>query len=338
MKLMDFKTFVIFAISLMAFYSCAKDVTEDDEAAQRRVLQAYLAVNHYDDIEPISDGLYVIENTPGKGAKVADSCFVYVRYSVRYLSGIYASTTYDSVAKQLGSYKNINFYGDYVWAIGDGTTTAPLESIVKTMNVGGKTTSVVAPWITSTTSGNSQYTVTTSSESENQLYDIEVTDMVLDINQHQIDMLEKFSAENYGGVDSLSKGFYCVKTYDSGVTDTIPNEKSLSIWYIGRYLDGKIFDTNIADTAKRYHIYDSSSSYASLSVTYNTDPEEIVSGSSVVLGFAKAITSPDITFGDKCEAFFDSENGYGASGKISGGKGVPGYYPMFFEIWIEKDE
>lgn len=326
--------------SLLVTVSCAKDVSETSEEVQRRILDSYLRVHNYQDIEPLDDGLYIIDSIGGRGEQVKDSCFLYIRYSVRYFSGDYNSTTYDSVAKLLGNYKVGNYYGTYVWAVGNGTLLSPIEKILLSMRVGGKTTSILPPWLTSTSTGDASYSVSYTSTENCLLYDIEVVDMTLDIDQRQIDDLEKFSEKYYGGLDSTKKGYYFLKTFDSGYKDTIAEGASISVDYIGRLLDGSIFDTNVKDTAKKYRIYDASNSYSGLSLTVEKDSAKIAEGSSsVVKGFATAVASKEMTFGDKCITFFNSTWGYGESGSIKSGKGVPGYTPMFFEIWIhEKDD
>lgn len=336
---LHFKNFLLLSVSLLLILSCAKEVSETTEEVQRRILNAYMNTHNFPDLETLDDGLYVLSRTEGTGDKVTDSCFIYIQYSVKYFSGIYSVSTYDSVAKLLGSYDHTKFYGDYVWAVGDGSLSDPVETVLHTMRVGGKTTSIIPPWLTAVEVESSGYSVTSSTDENCLIYDIQINDMYLDIDQHQIDLLEEFSNKYYGGVDSLSLGFYCVKTYDSGDTSTISDGTSIDVDYIGKLLDGTVFDTNIQDTAKKYGLYDASTTYSALSVSYYADSSQFAEESSVVLGFAKALTSHEMTYGDKCITFFDSNNGYGSSGSLSDGIGVPGYYPMFFEIWVrEKDD
>lgn len=331
------KHLLIFISFLLCVLSCAKDVSETSEEIQRRILNAYLNVHNYQNIEPIGDGIYIIDSVQGKGLQVYDSCYVFARYSSRYLSGEYASSTYDSIAKMMGTYANGKFYGNYVWSVGTGFVLPALDSILLRMKCGGKVTAIVPAWLASTSTSSYSSTVY-SSEGTTLIYDIEVDTLVNDIYEYEIEQLEAFSDKYYEGVDSTSWGFYYKKIYDGGCADTLVEGTSFKVRYIGKLLDGSIFDTNIADTAKKYRVYDSSNDYDALSLTFKADSASFIEENSVVSGFAMAFTHTDMKYEDKCVVFFNSDLGYTSSGSLSSGKGVPPFYPIFFEIWIEEEE
>ena len=99
--------------------------------------------------------------------------------------------------------------------------------------------------------------------------------------------------------------------------------------YIGRRMsDGQVFDTTIADTAKFYHIYDASKSYAPVSVSWAEEATSIkLSDNSVVNGFAYGLKAmhPD----EKASFLFGYNLGYSSSGS---GNLIPPYAALRFDV------
>jgi hypothetical protein len=105
--------------------------------------------------------------------------------------------------------------------------------------------------------------------------------------------------------------------------------------YIGYLLDDFVFDTNIADSASYYKIYDSSKDYALLSVIYqeaaNTDGSTGTEGTmDVVDGFKNALLR--MKPGGEAVTFFSSDYGY----KAAGSGQIPAYAPLRFYIKLER--
>jgi FKBP-type peptidyl-prolyl cis-trans isomerase len=104
---------------------------------------------------------------------------------------------------------------------------------------------------------------------------------------------------------------------------------------VGKLLDGYVFDTNIADTAKKYGLYKANKTYEPLSVDYESTFEQMSSegsenGDGFVTGFARALKS--MTYGDRAVTFFWSDLGY----KDKGTDGVPAYSMLFFDLYVEE--
>lgn len=326
----------VMLVSVVAFFasSCAKDVDEDLVTTQKRIFKAYIDVNGYSGCETIGDSIYVISRSgEGVGEYPADSTYAFVRYSAKYTNGDYAAYSYDTIAMQMGTYKPTNFYGSYVWPINMGYISDPISDVVKTMKPGEKSVSIVPPWLT-TINTETAY----ASTSAPLIYEIELEKVVKDIYQYQYNVLQQFSTEHFGSMDSLSLGFYFKKFHSSGYKDTIAEGNTIYLWYVGRMLDGSVFDTNIEDTAKKYDLYDPTRSYTEMSVMYSKDPETIEEEEDLVAGFCKGLVSGNLTYGDKCFIFFDSSLGYGSAGSLDNGEGIPPFYPISFEIWVNEYE
>lgn len=320
----------IIAVCLLVAVSCAKEKDESSDSIQKRILEAYVN-NNFPNAQQTSSGLVILSKTEGTGdTPVVNNIGVYLSYSIKTLGGEYQSSNIESVAKQLGSYSKSTYYGPKLYEIGYGTTIKGVEEAITGMKKGGKIVAIIPPWLSSY-STNAYYGSSASGRenTSNLIYEIEVKDVIKDIIKYQIDSLKSYSQKFYAGMDSTSYGFYFKKLKDMEA-DTIAAGKSADVWYVGRLLDGYVFDTNIADTAKKYGIYDSSKSYSALSVTYAENVAKIKENNSIVYGFAKALKS--MSYGDIASTFFYSALGYGTSSQ----KNIGSYQPLSFYIKVEQ--
>jgi FKBP-type peptidyl-prolyl cis-trans isomerase len=321
----------IIAACLLAV-SCAKEKDESSDSIQKRILEAYLK-NNYPDIKPAASGLVILSKTEGTGdTPIAKEMGVYLSYSIKSLGGTYQTTNVESVAKQLGSYAKTSYYGPKIFEIGYGTTIKGVEEAIIGMKKGGKVVVIIPPWLSSY-SANANYGSSSNGRENttNLIYEIEIKAVIKDIIKFQVDSLQSYSNRFYGGMDSTSYGFYFKKLKDLN-TDTIAAEKSADVWYVGRLLDGYVFDTNIADTAKKYGIYNSSNEYTATSVTYAENASKMKDNNSIVAGFARALKK--MSYGEVATTFFYSNLGYGAESQTN----IGSYQPLVFYLKVEKPE
>lgn len=334
MNRLSLKGIGILSLLVSVICSCAVEVEESSRSIQERVFNSYIAVHGYEGMETIEDDIYVFKREGGEGKQYPeDSTFVMANYVAKYISGEYAGYTSDTLAMLLGNYSPAKYYGDLCLEVGTDFLSDPLNDIIKTMREGERVVAVVPPWLYTDYSG-----PVIASDGSIIEYDITVTELIEDIDTYQLAQLREYSAKNYEGMDSLSKGFYFKKIYEvegKEEGDTIVSGTSINIRYIGRFLDGRVFDTNIQDTAKKYGIFSSISEYTALSLLYDDDYEKIIEDASLVSGFSRAIATDELYYGEKCITFFYYEEGYGADGN---GDGIPPYCPLFFEIWIEDND
>lgn len=337
------------AITLFAT-SCSKEKDETNRMVQERILDAYIEM-YYPSAHKYPSGLTILEMTEGTGSTPEDYSGCYIHYSTYTLDGVCQSTTDSLKAKELGTYSASTYYGPVLFIMSKYYTTEGMYELLKSLKKGSKVKAIIPPWLTMTSSSgkNQQSTI-------NILYEITVTDIVTQPLKYQIDSLESYIKMNFSPkIDSTNNGFYFRNfTHPSGIADkdTIKENTKVNVWYIGRLLDGYIFDTNIADTAKKYRIYDASNTYSALSATIlssaelmkestnagNTTTATSTSNtSSLILGFCKALKG--MTYGDRAVTLFTSGYGYGETGNMSNGSGVPWYSPLRFDIWLtyEKD-
>ncbi len=324
-------TTLLVLLAIFIASSCSKETKESSRSIQERILKSYIKTNYGETISPTKSGLYIVENNKIGGDKIGDSTFAFVRYSIRNLEGKYLSTTYDSVAILLGQFSKKNYYGDLIWCTKD--LTPGVKEILDSMMVGGRSKSIIPPWLLNLETGD----YIADGDGISKIYDIELTKNIKDIDKYQYDNLEQFALQNYEGLDSTQLGFYYKLLEKPETKDTIPEGRDVLVWYVGKYLDGQVFDTNIADTAKKYNIFSGSeSNYTALTVQFYKDEKTALEKNSAVDGFVKAVIR--MNFGERAITFFNSVNGYGSAGSIkSSGEGIPPYTPLFFDITIKED-
>ena len=322
-----------FAVAIVAA-SCAKSEKVESNGAERKYLEAWMTVNH-PEVSPTGLGIYIIDDQVGTGEEVEDEMFAYVSYTVRALDGTITSTNRASVAQQLGTYSKSSYYGPEVWTVGVGNLPVGVEEMIVGMKVGGKKTAVIPSWLLGYVryDKDSDYYKNTT-ESSTSIYEVEIVRIAKDILKPQVEDMEEYAAKYLNGVDSLSYGFYYKQLTPPRDTNAFKSDTTIYINYIGRLLNGQVFDTTIADTAKCYNIYSTSKTYEPVSVNWGASYSDITMGTSteptkIIAGFGKTLWQ--MRPYERGVGMFFSNYGYGYTGS---GKSIPAYSPLVFEIEI----
>ncbi|MBP5391225.1 MAG: FKBP-type peptidyl-prolyl cis-trans isomerase [Bacteroidales bacterium] len=343
--------FSLLAVAFLALAGCAKEKSITDREIQERILDAYIQTN-CPTAEKLSSGLTILSLNPGTGPILpGTNDGIYIHYNTYTLEGVCQSTTDSLKARMLGTYDPGIYYGPSLFILNSSTASGMKELLGK-LRQGGTATAIIPPWLTSAGANSSGYTNTGQQYSINMIYEIKAGIVIDDVNKYQKDSLESYSRLNFSPkIDSTALGWYFRNyTHPSGIpaADTVVAGDKVGVWYVGRLLDGYVFDTNIRDTAKKYRIYDAANDYEPLSVsmgktyqdmtTYgsSSSSNDISTGSegssSLILGFVRGVKN--MTYADKAVTFFMSGLGYGAEGNMSSGKGVPEYAMLRFDLWV----
>ena len=323
----SFKT-LIAAFMAMALFSCAEDKSESNRSIQERILNAYVNSADfkakYPDAEFWESGIVMLEYTQGTGETLDSREAGYFEYTTQTLSGEHLNTTDEKLADTLGLFAHTNYYGPVLFETGYKTTFIGLEEVFVGMKEGAKAKFILPPWLTKTDNepdwGNNQSLI----------YDVELKHVISNILEWEEDTMKAYANIHYPGLDTLSSNFYFKKLNDIP-KDTI-KEGTLDVYYVGRLLDGWVFDTNIADTAKKYGIWSSENTYEPLEVTYNDDLDAMLKDNSLVTGFCMAVQ--EMGYGDKAFTMFGSKYGYDYDGKDPIGP----YQPLIFWLHILEKE
>ncbi|MDD2330492.1 MAG: hypothetical protein PHD16_05785 [Bacteroidales bacterium] len=335
---------LVTAITGMAVFlsSCATQTEESSREIHENILAAHVKIVHKDTLEKTESGLYYTVLRPGSGAVTTDSSMVFVKETIRDLNYNLQGSTEEDVARQLGMFSYEDAYIPLLWYMGKYTIMMGLEEMLQQMCEGEVRRIWLPYWLSAYAEGG------TSENSATMVYDLELVRVVDDIISYEIDTLESFRDRHYPGLDSLERGFYKM-TIVPGTGDSLEHGTTAGAYYIGKFLNGHVFDTNVADTALKYNIYNSSSTYSELKVTLpdkeetdDPDDTETSEEGSVVEGFSKCML--DMKYGEVAVCFFHSDYGYkyeGSSSTSSGsylGGGIPAYMPLFFWIYVPLEE
>lgn len=326
------KTLLAAAIVLVAA-SCAKEPSEDNSGVQDKLIKAWVEVNYPDKLNNTTvSGTYVLEYKQGTGRKVVDSSYVFIHYVKKDLEGNIIGTNIQKYADQIGTFAQGDDYGCDIWQMGVQAIYLGIEEVLRDLRVGGH--AVLGVPASLATCEYNVYNAFPGDENLSFIFELTLEQVEDDIYKYQEKALKEYSSKYYGGMDTVGQGFYFIDQTDPATkTDTISDGASIKVWYVGRRLDGSVFDTNIQDTAKKYRLYDAKASYDPLEVTWHKDPAETKDADEVVAGFAYALNK--MQYGSTATTFFWSTLGYGASGQSPK---IGEYSPLVFTLSIKPND
>lgn len=348
MKKIYSRLLIILAVAFVAG-SCAKVVSESSTTSDKRFFDAFMRT-HHPDAKASGMGVYILDDQPGTGEEAADSNYIFMRYTFRDITdGSIQAYADETIAKQLGEYDPSYDYSPFTQRLCRYSASQGVMDVLTgegsgfgRMKIGGSRQAVIPGWLTSNTAyyDNAEDYLNKVNSSTHFLYSVTLVGQCKDIKQYQIDSIESFMKRRGTPVDSLAglKGMYYwrnkAREQERGVTvrDTVkfPTDTTIYINYIGRLLNGKVFDTSIKDTAKAYGIYSSSRTYEPVSIVFDADSTKLKMGageSGVITGFALSIWQMHPY--ESGRGIFTSDYGYKESGS---GKNIGGYAPLIFDI------
>ena len=339
---------LLYVAAGLLLVGCAQAIEESTNEADKRYFDAWISLNA-PDIKPEGLGVYVLNETEGNGVEVTADGYALVDYVASDLEGNISSYTGSETAKQLGTYAETSYYGPKFWLTTDGTLQAGILDAVKGMKVGGSKKIIIPSWLMSyaTYKTGAEYLAHTSN-SANAIYEFTVKDFTKDVNQWQADSIVRFFSNPDVKVagkpakeifvkdgatmtmaDTLQAGFFYKQLSAPIDTTTFKQDTTVYINYVGKLLNGLVFDTNIKRVAQDNGLYSPSKTYGPSKVTWGENFSDITmgSGSSVIGGFA--LTLWQMRAMEKGVGVFWSPLGYSYSGS---GSSIPGYAPLIFEI------
>lgn len=329
------------ALAAIVVTGCAKENSSNStNELAREYLEAWIAV-HYPDAQKTADGIYLLEDTPGTGAAWnGELAYTLADYTIRALSGTISSSTSADIAKQLGTYSVANFYGPKVIITGESASYAGVDAMLSGMKVGGTRSAIIPSWLMTTSRYDTEadyfkHESTTAAA----IYTIHLTGQFEDLTRWEKDSLAAYVERHFPGTESATfsedieaedSGFYFITDYvpDEDAV-AFPNDTTLKLNYIGRLLNGQVFDTSIADTAKFYGIYNASRTYEPVSITFSSTYSDItMDDNSPITGFQGALFLMEDPH-QKATTLFISDYGYTSSGS---GNTIPPYSPLRFDL------
>ena len=334
------KTTIIITAALLLLCGCAKIKTPGINEANKRYFDAWLSENHPELVgKQIFPGIYIIEDVPGTGEYIGPaliSPYIRADYRLTDLKGNILSSSFESDARKLRSYFKSAYYGPYIFERIDNGMYAGIDYAISDMKVGGIREFIVPGWLMTVDRYDDENGYLENVSGTDCIYRMEITERIMDLIGWERDSVSRFIRRNYPGATQDTLGFYRKVIRPTAGDKVFSNDTTLYINYIGRRLDGKVFDTNIADTAKVHGIYSALNTYSPTLIKWSKNFNSITmgdGGNSVIPGFAILLSKMQPY--EKTIGVFDSSYGYSSAGS---GANIPSYSPLLFEVEIVDKE
>ena len=324
--------------------ACAEKVEDDIEGKRKLAFETWMEL-YGDGATRLPTGVYVKKLSSSSESSVikppVDGNWVSLDYTGQALySGNIFVTRDSATARLLGSFEYYTHYVPEFVKFSKTDTVGVIQGVydaLATMNEGDVVRAYIPPSLAYGTNGSSfsgGYQGQTSAVGGDVaiIMDLELKKIVADPVAYETEQVQQFAYNHWGKRvdDTIAKNVYR-QTLELGKKDTltVSDDTTVCVYYVGRFLDGFIFDTNIADTARKYNIYDSSigTKYDSLKISTNgTD-------TSYIAGFYKAIVG--MKFGETAETVFTSLYGYGSAAQTpDDGTWINPYTPLRYTIEV----
>ena len=339
------RTILYLGLAALLAVACAKDPVEGKNDDAKLYFDSWMQVHHPGAARtPLGAG--IISESSGTGAAAGSAeanPFIRVRYTIRDLAGAIQSTSEELTARQLGTYEEENYYGPATWVRSNNGLLPGVEESISQMSCGGKRTVVIPGWLLGGTDRyKSAQEYLDNVTGTPMIYELELDEVISDIGKWETDSIGRYVARNFPGKsvqDSLKYGFYYFRTGQPSSEESFKKDTTIYVNYIGRRLDGTVFDTNVKDTAKFYGLYSASRNYGPAAIKWYGDDQTYTdikmtayqssSSSSVIDGFSYALDKMHPY--EKGTAVFYSTMGYKSTGS---GSTIPGYSPLRFDFEI----
>lgn len=348
---------ILCAVAVLSASSCARTGTTGKNDAAQRYFDAWVGNQselHKEFLWKSTElGSRVLIHTQTQGNLAGDqdgAPYVLMDYTVssignrlsksdspgKYFWGDEVGDNTDSlVAIQIGAYDKSYFYGPQVWQRKNNGLSVGLDEIIAGMREGERVWAVIPGWLQGTTRRSSvaAYLANDTGAGAPLAYDIVLRKIIPDVNEYQLDSIKKYLSANYpqkayDDTTATGWGCYYIRAKEPESTKEFPSDTTVYINYTGRLLNGQVFDTTIADTAKVWNVYSPYKTYNPVSVGWGATYDKLtMNGSSVIAGFAKGLFQMHKF--EKGTVVFYSGLGYGASGSAPR---IPSFSPLAFEI------
>jgi len=318
---------------------CAKIKTTGLNDSNKKYFESWISV-FYPDAVKTSLGSYIIKLEDGTGEAISDTAYIRAEFTIRGLDGGVVSTSSPELSKQLGTYDEDSYYGPGIWARVNNGLYAGVDEILQGKHVGVDVKIAVPGWLITNNRYDTADEYLANESGTDAVYEFKVTETFENVTKWEVDSLirhikrvfpEINPADTSSADPNKKYGFYYLQRRPSPYPDsTFESTASVYINYIGRLLNGKVFDTNIKDTAKLYNIYDPNVTYGPTLINWGESYDALTmtsSSSEIIDGFKFAIYQMKPY--EKGTTLFYSAYGYSSSGS---GTIIPPYSPLRFDI------
>ena len=227
------KGIFMFFLTLFIISACNK---EDSRIEEEQVkLQQYIEENGYASLEPTESGLYHVIIAEGEGESPSLTDYVNIHFTAFLIDGTIFETSDFDLAVSDGIYRDDKMYGPTKFLMG-GLGIMGLREGILLMNEGGLSKFIIPSKLAF---GSIDYG--TIPPYSTIIYDVELLDVISDPEEHEQALLDQYIADNEISVDPTHSGLYYIER-EPGTGDVPEATAEVSIFYTGKFLDGREFD------------------------------------------------------------------------------------------------
>lgn len=306
--------FIFALVILFSSTGCEEESNYDNLIAEEeRYFQLYMDAN-YPELRPTESGLYFLEYKEGDGPTPDSGDYVLINYLLYTIPDEEIVDTYtEKWAINHNLYNESVLYGPYKYEYGTGI--AGLYEGLSMMKEGG-----IARLLFKSDLGYGSRKVANIDPFESLMYDIELVEVIGDPVQREQEQIDAFLSENPTAIPINDEETDVTMYYLPGEESDgaqIADGNSVEVFYTGRLLDGRVFDTNEGSAA----------------------------GMGVKVGDGDVIRGWDIglksfRYGGEGQLLIPHQLAYGAEGlkvQNSDKTSIPPYEALLFDIMITKN-
>lgn len=354
-----FRIFTVIAIAAALLSSCADDEGYNTDQQLKVIFDSYMAEHGAGAIR-MPEGIYMekLQESQKEGAMTPrKNNWVKINYTMRNMSPVLSTeflTRNSTVAKRLGIDKMYTHYSpEYMEYAENGEIMSGIYHALKYMKEGDIYRVYIPSYMAFQGSGSENmhptiygYSVPYFNVGANThvIVDLELVEVVPNPEAAEIEQVRRYATEVMGLSLSdtvMENVFKRTLYYTSNDTEDVGLETTILYRYMGTFLDGFIFDTNIADSAINKGQYIPTNSYK-LAATTTTGMTgitiETMEPVAVIAGLDSAFCH--MRFGEVAEVVMPSSAAYGNSGNYptddngyaAAGTIIQPYTPLRFVI------
>lgn len=234
-------------LAALTLAGCNKDNSQELKEQEMQLLQQYLASNNIT-VDPTASGLYYIPIREGTGVSPELGTWVEVQYVGELIDGTVFSTSIEETAEKNGIHDEDFLYGPTRLQVGN-IGLEGLNEGIQLMKVGGEAVLILPSEL-----GLGGYTSGLVPAYSTLIYTIEVLVAFDDPEKHEQEKIWNYLKEgSFADVDSTETGLYYIRV-SPGTGELFDDGDHVDVYYTGKFLDGRVFDSNLDEEAYTFSV------------------------------------------------------------------------------------
>ncbi len=237
-KIIVYKLGILGLLVAIMLTACKKDGTEELQAQEMRLLEQYLVDNNIT-VQPTASGMYYIPIIEGTGISPDKGTYIEIHYVGELIDGTVFTSSYEETAETAGIIDGGFLYGPARLQLGY-IALEGLNEGIQLMKVGGK-----AKIIMPSDLAMGGYASGSVPAYSTLIYTVELLEAFDDPEEYEQAKIWAYLKEGaFENIDSTESGMYYIRE-SAGAGEPFIDGDGVKIFYTGKFLDGRVFDSNV---------------------------------------------------------------------------------------------